>query len=300
MLHDKTILLDDGFKVGVIESDQRTGPTLVFLHGWSVSAAAYTEMLEALEPHFHVIALDAPDHGHSDALRWGHSIGDMAHIILRALDKLGVTKAVMVGHSMGGGIVVEFASRYPDYTSAAILINAAAGQQHHEALQMALTPEGLLRAAELITGALRDIIGDARLAAEKRSVTELLSLSSRLAKSMSGAPMLKAGIALLRHNTSFALHHMKVMGVPTVVIHGSDDRIINEGAARQAARASGAKYVALQGHNHSWMIADVQKAAACITSEARRLLRMTTRGSMDGSSFGTTGAGKRHAVRAGG
>jgi pimeloyl-ACP methyl ester carboxylesterase len=191
-----------------------------------------------------------------------------------ALDKLGIAEAIMVGHSMGGGMVAEFAARYPEYTTAAILIDAAAGQQHHEAVQMALTPDGLLRAAALITSALRDIVGDTRLAAQSRSVTELLSLGRNVRKSMSGgARIAKAGIALLRHDTTYALHMMKVWGVPTVVLHGSDDRIISERAAYQAACESGGKLVILLGHNHSWMIADPARAATHIAREARRCVR---------------------------
>lgn len=277
----KKIVLEDGFRVGVITSSDtfplfsgRVPTPVVFCHGWSVSAAAYTEMLEHLAKHFHpVIALDAADHGDSDSLPWGHSVADMARVTYQALKQLGIDKAIMVGHSMGGGMVAEFAARYPERTEAAILIDAAAGQHHHEALQMALTPEGLLRAAELITGALRDIVADARMAAESRSVTELLSLGKQLAKSLSGPPVLKAGIALLRHDTSIALHKMKIHNVPTVVIHGGDDRIISERAALQAAQESGGRLHIMCGRNHSWMIADAALAASTIADHARRIVR---------------------------
>lgn len=276
LLH-RTITLDDGFKVGVVQSRiRRTDiPTLVWLHGWSVSAVAYDEMLNCLENRssFYVIALDLPDHGESSALPWGHSIADMAYIVRCALDKLGVTEAVMVGHSLGGGVVTQFAARYPESTLGAILIDAAAGQHHHEAIQVAFTVEGVLRAAELVTGALRDIIGDIRMAAEKRSVRELLSLGRRLGKSVSGLPMLRAGIALLKHESDQALRQIRKNATPVVVIHGGDDRIISQRAAIQAAHSSGGCWHILAGCNHSWMISDPARAAEVIAEHAWRIVR---------------------------
>lgn len=276
LLH-RTIELTDGFKVGVTQSRiRRTDqPTIVFLHGWSVSALAYTEMLEHLEyAGFSVVAFDAPDHGRTSSLRWGHTIKDMAKVVHRALHVLKITDpAVIVGHSMGGGIAVEYAAMYPGFVAAAILLNSAVGQSHHEALRVGFTPEAALRVAELVTGALRDVVGDSRLAAESRSMTELLSLGRRLGKSLSGSRMLRAGVALLLSNTAEALHRIWHYDVPTVIIHGSDDRIINQEAAIEAALVSGAKFQILPGYNHSWMIARPEEAAKRISEWARTIAR---------------------------
>lgn len=273
-LRHSVITLRDGFKVGVIQSDNTDGTPLVLLHGWSVSAFAYTEVLEHLEKlGFRVIALDAPGHGRSDALHWGHGIRDMARIVRAALDALHVMgEAVIVGHSMGGAMAVEYAAMFPGNVAAAILLNPAAGQSHHDAIRVVFTPEGVLRVAELLTGALRDVIGDTALAAENRSGTELLSLGSRLAKSFSGASILKAGVALLKSDTHNALRALKRWGVPTVIIHGSDDHIVSAEAAFQAAVTSGARLRILNGRNHSWMVSDAKHAATIVAGEARSIL----------------------------
>lgn len=276
LIHE-TITVRNGFKVGVTHSDVQANyrQPLVFLHGWSVSALAYTEMLERLDREgFYVVAFDAPDHGRTDSLKWGHTVKDMALVVRQALDKLRIHDlAVVVGHSMGGSIAIEYAAAYPGSVAAAILLDPAAGEHHHDALKIGFTPEAGLRVAELVTNALRDVVGDARLATESRSVTELLSLGRRLSKSLSGTRILRAGVALLLSNTYEALHLLQYHSVPTVVIHGSDDRIIDSRAAQQAALVAGGQYEMLPGYNHSWMIARPEEAAARISKWARAIAR---------------------------
>ncbi|WP_419539592.1 alpha/beta fold hydrolase [Paraburkholderia bengalensis] len=100
MKHE-TIVLADGFRVGV--STVGTGAPLVFLHGLSVSAKAYEEMLTRLAEHgFRVIALDAANHGRSGSLPTGHTVEDMTRVTLKTLDELDIHRAIFAGHSMGG------------------------------------------------------------------------------------------------------------------------------------------------------------------------------------------------------
>jgi pimeloyl-ACP methyl ester carboxylesterase len=269
---DSVITLDDGFKVGVTQAGPEHGHHLVYLHGWSVSALAYRELVEHLaDLDFRVTALDAADHGRSSSLPWGHSIRDMVDVTRDALDRLGIEEAVMAGHSLGGAMVIDFAARYPERTLAAILLDPAAGQEHHDAVRVALSPDAGARAAELIVGALRDVFGDARLAAKHRTHTELLSLGRRLGQSFSGFNMLKAGVALLGNRTAHSLAAMKRQGIPTALIHGGDDQIVSLESAISASLRCGAELQVLEGLNHSWLIAAPKSAALKIAETAWRL-----------------------------
>ena len=81
-LRHTTIVLDDGFRVGV--TTVGTGVPLVFLHGLSLSAEPYEGLLIELGRRgFRVVALDAADHGRSDSLPWGHSVSDMIGVTAR-------------------------------------------------------------------------------------------------------------------------------------------------------------------------------------------------------------------------
>ncbi|WNN93924.1 hydrolase [Mycobacterium phage HashRod] len=255
-LKNKTIVLDDGFRVGV--SQVGTGVPLVFLHGLTVSALAYEELLiELAQRGFAVTALDAVNHGRTGSLPFGHTVEEMTRVTLRALDALGIDKAVFVGHSMGGGMVAEIAPRYPERVLAAVLLDAAAGKEHHDNLK------DPLRAAQRLSGAVVDVVGDTYQAIRLRSAIEGLSLAQTLRSSVTGFRFVRAAYALLKADTGPLLKAMKALDVRTAVIHGLSDQIVPFAAGKSAAEASGGTLYAVEGF-HSWMLADPELAAEVI------------------------------------
>ncbi|AZS12961.1 hydrolase [Mycobacterium phage PotatoSplit] len=255
-LKHKTIVLDDGFRVGV--SQVGTGVPLVFLHGLTVSALAYEELLiELAQRGFAVTALDAVNHGRTDSLPFGHTVEEMTRVTLRALDALGIDKAVFVGHSMGGGMVTEIAPRYPERVLAAVLLDAAAGKEHHANLK------DPLRATQRLSGAVVDVFGDTYQAIKLRSATEGLGLAQTLRSSFAGFRFVRAAYALLKADTEPLLKAMKALDVQTAVIHGLSDQIVPFAAGKSAAASSGSALYAVEGF-HSWMLADPELAAEVI------------------------------------
>ena len=106
--------LDDGHRVGVTMGGQ--GVPLVFLHGMALSGRAYVRLLSRLAGMgFLVVALDAAGHGFTPNLP--RNAADLSHrvdLTLRALDALGVRKAVFMGHSMGGRMIIQLAAVAPE------------------------------------------------------------------------------------------------------------------------------------------------------------------------------------------
>jgi len=253
----ETIVLDDGFRVGVTRVGSRYGAPLVFLHGLGVSATAYTEMLELLTGRgFSVTALDAPDHGGTDSLPWGHTVADMVEITRRALDALGIRAAVMVGHSMGGAMVAEFAAKHPERALAAILLDAAAGEDHHDAIRIDASPTVALRAFQFFARGWADVIGDGVRAWRVRSFKERRQFSRLLRHSVSGPNCMRAVYALMRHDTAPLLKAMRDKAVPTVIVHGTCDGIVPVLAGASAAKLSGGKLCLVQHGYHSWMLSE--------------------------------------------
>ncbi|QNL29913.1 hydrolase [Mycobacterium phage Manu] len=255
-LKHKTIVLDDGFRVGV--SQVGTGIPLVFLHGLTVSALAYEELLiELAQRGFAVTALDAVNHGRTDSLPFGHTVEEMTRVTLRALDALDIDQAVFVGHSMGGGMVTEIAPRYPERVLAAVLLDAAAGKEHHDNLK------DPLRAVQRLSGAFVDVLGDTYQAVKLRSAAEGLSLAQTLRSSVTGFRFVRAAYALLKADTVPLLKAMKALDVRTVVVHGLADQIVPFAAGKSAAELSGGTLYVIEGF-HSWMLADPELAAEVI------------------------------------
>ena len=100
-------------------------PAVVCLHGWGASAYAYRRVLAPLAAAgVDVFAPDLRGHGWSDKPldRTAYSPDAFATWTLALLDSLGVERAVLVGHSLGGAIALHTARRAPDRVNALVLL----------------------------------------------------------------------------------------------------------------------------------------------------------------------------------
>ena len=88
-------------------------PAVVLLHCWGCSSDEWAGAIPALATNHRVIALDLAGHGRSGKTRKAWSVPAFVGDLRAVMDKLGVTKAILVGHSMSGPIVVEAAVEMP-------------------------------------------------------------------------------------------------------------------------------------------------------------------------------------------
>ena len=87
---------------------------LLLVHGVGSSSRTWDDVVDLLaEQGAHVVVLDLPGHGASDKSRGDYSLGAFANTIRDLLDHLGLDRVVFVGHSLGGGIGMQFAYQYP-------------------------------------------------------------------------------------------------------------------------------------------------------------------------------------------
>lgn len=99
-----------------------SGPLLVLIHGITSSSATWDRVLPKLARSYTVLAPDLLGHGHSDKLRGDYSIGAHANTIRDLLDKFGYASASFVGHSLGGGVAMQFAYQYPERSDRLVLV----------------------------------------------------------------------------------------------------------------------------------------------------------------------------------
>ncbi|MFH2051367.1 MAG: alpha/beta hydrolase [bacterium] len=94
---------------------QGTGsPTLVFVHGWSCDGTYWKAQVDHFAPAHRVVAVDLAGHGESGQAREDYTIEAFGGDVAAVLEELDIHDAVLVGHSMGGGVVVEAALAAPD------------------------------------------------------------------------------------------------------------------------------------------------------------------------------------------
>jgi pimeloyl-ACP methyl ester carboxylesterase len=90
------------------------GPVLVLVHGIAGSSATWDDVLPRLAERHTVIAPDLLGHGQSAKPRGDYSLGAYASGLRDVLAALGVERATFVGHSLGGGVAMQFAYQFPE------------------------------------------------------------------------------------------------------------------------------------------------------------------------------------------
>jgi pimeloyl-ACP methyl ester carboxylesterase len=90
------------------------GRPLVLVHGYLGGSAQWRDQLDAFAPTHDVIAPDLPGFGAAAALPGAETIADFAAAVMSCLDRLGIGRFALLGHSMGGMIVQEIAARHGD------------------------------------------------------------------------------------------------------------------------------------------------------------------------------------------
>src|SRR4051794_22843041 len=89
-----------------------SGPVVVLVHGITGSCATWDLVIDRIAQNYTVVAPDLLGHGESAKPRGDYSLGAYASGIRDLLAALGHDRATIVGHSLGGGIAMQFAYQY--------------------------------------------------------------------------------------------------------------------------------------------------------------------------------------------
>lgn len=90
----------------------RGEPCIVLVHGIGVDRSAWDAVTKRLSPRHRVLAVDLPGHGESEAVDYVR-VGRIAEMLDATLEKYGIRRAVLVGHSYGGLVALAEAAAHP-------------------------------------------------------------------------------------------------------------------------------------------------------------------------------------------
>src|SRR5262249_11525728 len=90
------------------------GPAVLLIHGIGDSSDTWEHVLPALAQNYTVIAPDLLGHGRSDKPRADYSVAGYANAMRDLLTVIGIERATVIGHSLGGGVAMQFAYQYPE------------------------------------------------------------------------------------------------------------------------------------------------------------------------------------------
>lgn len=137
---------------------------LVLVHGWGDhSLVVFGKLMPLLAERFRVIAIDNRNEGKSDRVRGDYEVASLADDVVGVLDQLGVSRASIMGYSMGGMAAQALAQRHPHRVTRLILAGTAAAAP----------------GADQPLGALAVVVGGLARALDRLSRTETSWLRTR-------------------------------------------------------------------------------------------------------------------------
>jgi pimeloyl-ACP methyl ester carboxylesterase len=252
-------------------------PLLVLLHGFGDSYTTWDGWVYDLKDRFHLISPDFPGHGLTRAPAGYELTGaGLADLIDALAARLALPKFAVAGNSMGGGVAWELAVRHPERLSALILVDAAGfpndGPPPAVPLAFRILQYRLGRAflrhidnRPLIDQGLKTDVVD------KALITP--ALVDRWAE-FQRAPGHRA-ILMSFHPTVFGQATSAVLRdirVPTLILHGADDPLIEPAAARKfEAAIAGARLILYPQVGHLPQIEIPQRSAADVATFLKSL-----------------------------
>jgi pimeloyl-ACP methyl ester carboxylesterase len=240
--------------------DEGAGEVLLLIHGMAGSSDAWRELIPRLAKSYRVVAPDLLGHGQSTKPRGDYSLGAFAVWLRDLLDELGIARATIVGHSLGGGVAMQFIYQHPDYCERLILISSGGlGPDVGWILRLLSAP-----GAEFVL----PIIAPTPVLKAGNKIGSWFTSSGmrnpraseiwRAYSSFSDKPTRDAFLRTLRSVVDYrgqavsALSRLHVRSeLPTLAIWGADDEIIpvEHGFAAQTARP-GSRLEVLPGVGH--------------------------------------------------
>jgi pimeloyl-ACP methyl ester carboxylesterase len=215
--------------------DAGEGEVLLLIHGMAGSSATWRAVMPQLSKKFRVVAPDLLGHGESAKPRGDYSLGAFAVWLRDFLDELGISRATVVGHSLGGGVAMQFVYQHPDYGQRLILISSGGlgpdvglilrllSAPGAEAVLPAIAPQPVLT----VGNKLRSWLSNAGIQSPRGA--ELWSAYSSLSDRQTRQSFLRTlrSVVDYRGQAVSALNRLQLRGdLPAMAIWGERDTII--------------------------------------------------------------------------
>ncbi|MGW5716984.1 alpha/beta fold hydrolase [Amycolatopsis sp. NPDC003865] len=248
------------------------GPALLFLHGIGDDSSTWLELLSSLAADHTVIAPDLLGHGASAKPRADYSVAAYTCGMRDLLTTLDVDRVTVVGHSLGGGVAMQFAYQFPERCERLVLVGSGGvGAGVHPLLRLAAAPGAgmvlpLLGSRPALT-ALRGFAGLLRVF-EDTDLDYVLTRYVRLLEPSTRSAFLRTlrSVVDWRGQVVNMLDRCYLTsGIPTLLVWGTEDRVVPSGHALRAHRAMpGSRLVLFEGAGHFPHRADPERFLAIL------------------------------------
>lgn len=235
---------------------------VVLLHGYLENMLVWENFVPLLYKSVRVVTLDIPGHGISEVKGEIHSMDYLADTLAAVLDKLGIERATIVGHSMGGYVALAFAERHPNRTEAVVLLHSTPYADSDE------KRKNRQREISLIKSGKKELLAhtapEAGFAADNRNRfrTEIEDLQQTIYLTEDAGIIALLNGMIERKAQSEMLH---ALGRPILFILGRKDGYITaEVAEKMVADHPEAEVVWLENSGHMGFIEEAKACAAAL------------------------------------
>jgi pimeloyl-ACP methyl ester carboxylesterase len=140
-----------GSSISFVEAGE--GPVLLLIHGMAGTCENWSSVIDPLALRHTVLAPDLPGHGGSAPGGGDYSLGGLAATLRDMLLALGHDRATLVGHSLGGGVAMQFSYQFPEMVERLVLVaSGGLGPEVSPLLRAAALP-----GADLFIGATANV-----------------------------------------------------------------------------------------------------------------------------------------------
>lgn len=227
---DKHISVD-GVRARYRETGQ--GDPVLLIHGLGASLETWEGTTPALAETHHVYAMDLVGFGYSDKPAERYTPDYLVGFVRAFMDAVGISKAALVGHSLGGALALRFSILHPDRVAKLILVDSAGlSRRMGLGIRLATLPlagELLLRPSrEKTRQALRPFFYDTGLLTDAFVALnyELITQPGAQAAYLSTVRNLASIFGARRHISKGIIDRLGEIQIPTLVIWGEQDTIV--------------------------------------------------------------------------
>jgi len=242
--------------VPVYYSVEGNGFPIVFVHGFPMDHMAWDEFVKPFTENYKVILPDNAGFGKSGLPKEELTMDYYADSIKAILDEEKISSCLMIGHSMGGYMVLNFAGRFPNYLKGLGLFSSTTYADDDAKKQNRIEVADAARktdATSFVNNMLHKLFGEKYASAHEKEIAELKNYFGSAATTEGIA---QASLAMgTRADTTEVLKNAKV---PVLFIIGKDDKVVPPEKTLPLTHLPEQSLISmLEGTGHMGMIEDV-------------------------------------------
>jgi pimeloyl-ACP methyl ester carboxylesterase len=233
------------------------GPAVVLIHGFGADSTIWQHQVNYLQQHYFILAPDLRGSGSSANLTPATSIEQMADDVKEILDYEQISNCTLIGHSMGGYIILALAEKFSQYVNSIGLIHSTSYQDTEEKKQARVKSIEFIHqnsSKEFINATLPNLFGDTYKQSNPSELAVFIENGNQFTKEH----LIAYYEAMMKRPDR--THILQQLKVPVLYFIGSDDKAVNPAdALEQASLPEVCSVHFIQGIAHMGMLEAKEK-----------------------------------------